>query len=43
MENLFFTGLIAIFFNLNPRDWRTWVICLGIYGGIAWLRLLLRS
>lgn len=35
MENLILTGLIAATFELDPRDWRTWMICWGVLGCVV--------
>lgn len=35
MENFVLAILIAACFNLDPLDWRTWVIGWGIWGGLV--------
>lgn len=37
MEKLILTIVIATYFHLDPLDWRSWVICWGILGGLAQL------
>lgn len=38
MENLIITSLIALCCQLSPRDWRSWIICYGLYGGLLQLQ-----